>query len=886
MNRKMPQRRRPAAGHSPVPADPARPVRDAARPHDAVRALERRLAALQAVVDSASDGLLAVAADGEIAACNERLLRLWELPDGAAAGPASALFRLMAARLEDPLHPLFHPGRAPADVRDEVSELVRLADGRVLDCSCRRQRADGEAAGRVWRFRDLTPWYRAEAGLLERNRGVALGNDVGAAVTAGGPLREVLQRCAEAVVRHLDGAFARVWVLDEAQGVLTLEASAGLHTNLDGRHARIPLGHAKIGRIAATRAPHLTNDLLHDPYLTDPGWARSTGMAAFAGYPLLCDERLVGVLAMFAQRPLPATTLESLRACAERIALAVARAWSEAEVRESERRFRLLAEAAVEGILVHDRGVVLDANPGCAAILGYPAAELPGRRIGDLLRLPDLGEPDAAARFRWYEEPRELLGVRADGSTVPLEAVARSIVRGGRDLRVVVIRDLSDRKRVEEQALQLASERAALARAAFLAGAGRVLGASLDPRATLAATARLAAAEIGDFAVACALEEGRPAGAVAAHADPRMEAALCGLADALAAGVADGLARGEGGEGSVLVRDVREAAAGGGPLAELLARFPEGLAPRSLACVPLSASGARVGLLVLAAARPERELDAASLALGEELAFRAGSALESARLLDAAVRAARARDDLLGVVAHDLRNPIHLIASAAESILDGVFAGKPEAERRHLRIVQRAAGQMNRLVADLLDAKRIEAGGLGVDPRPESVAALLADALELLGPLAESNGLYLCASVQDGLPEVWIDPGRVQQVLSNLVGNAIKFTPRGGTIAVRAERRGGELRLSVADSGPGIAPAQLPHVFTRFWQAGGRDGRGIGLGLAIARAIVEAHSGRIWVESEPGAGATFHFTLPLAAADGTGSAPRAPATHPPERTPR
>ena len=837
---------------APVPpGTPRHPSRVEASPE-----LRERVAELEAVLESTEDGMVAVGRDGIVTRCNRNLLALWKLPQGSAAGPAEALFEQVAARVREPVPALLQPGAMLADPRVEASDLVELTDGRVFQVSCRWE----AGTRRIWWFRDVTPWYMAEAELTERNRRIALGNDVGAAVVAGGPLRDVLQRCAEAMVEHLDGAFARVWLLDEADDVLTLEASAGLHTGTRGKYSRIPVGHAKIGRIARTRTPHLTNDLLNDPLLSDPQWARAAGMVSFAGYPLVFEGRLVGVMAMFADRPLSPTVLDALRGCAERLATAVARAWSEAEVRASEGRFRLLSEAALEGIVVHDRGVLLDANTSFARLLGYDPGEIPGRRIGDFLQLPDEAD-GVAAGPGWPEQPGELLGRHRDGTLVPLEVSARSITRAGKELWVIVVRDLSDRKHLEEQTIQLASERAAVTRAGFLARASHVLGSTLDTGAVYAATARLAVPALGSYAVVFPLEEGRVAGAVAAHPHPELERALADAAGPLAGTQATGAAddgpyttlrpRGEGGAQSAL-------------LAELRRRLPTELEPRALVCIPLVAAGATVGLLALAATEPGRELDAATLSLAEELAFRAGSALENARLFAAAVQATRARDELMGIVAHDLRNPLNLIASVAELLSDGFVARDPASEQRHLQIIRRAAGQMNGLIADLLDANRIETGSLSVEPRRESAAALVADALGFMGPLAESHGLVLSAAAEEGLPAVWTDPLRVQQVLSNLIGNAIKFTPRGGTIVLSAARDGAHLRVGVADSGPGIPPEQLPHIFTRFWQGGARDRRGIGLGLSIARAIVEAHAGRIWVESEPGQGTTFYFTLPLA----------------------
>ena len=185
-------------------------------------------------------------------------------------------------------------------------------------------------------------------------------------------------------------------------------------------------------------------------------------------------------------------------------------------------------------------------------------------------------------------------------------------------------------------------------------------------------------------------------------------------------------------------------------------------------------------------------------------------------------------------------------------------------ERRQVEIVRRAADRMNRMIQDLLDVRRAESGRLGIDSKPESPASLVNDTVEMLLPLAKGSAITLEANVADDLLPVVADAARIQQVLSNLVGNAVKFTPRGGRVTVCAEQIDGGVRFGVIDTGPGIPPDQVPHIFGRFWQAMPSDRRGIGLGLAIAKGIVEAHGGMIWVESQVGLGSTFYFTLPSA----------------------
>jgi signal transduction histidine kinase len=282
----------------------------------------------------------------------------------------------------------------------------------------------------------------------------------------------------------------------------------------------------------------------------------------------------------------------------------------------------------------------------------------------------------------------------------------------------------------------------------------------------------------------------------------------------------------------------------------------------SLLSVPLTARGQLLGVLTLALAEGDERYDLRDLAFAEELARRAATALDNARLYHRAQTAIREREEILGVVSHDLRNPLNVIALSAELLLETELP--EEKRRRQFEVIRRSARGMNRLIQDLLDVSCMEAGRLSVDPQPECVEDIVADACELMRPLAEERLQRLAAAVAPGLPPVSADRARVQQVLSNLVGNALKFTGEGGSVHVRTEALEDGVRISVDDTGPGIPPEHLGRIFDRHWQATGTAHLGAGLGLAIARGIVEAHGGRIWAESEVGRGTSVHFVLPAA----------------------
>lgn len=221
------------------------------------------------------------------------------------------------------------------------------------------------------------------------------------------------------------------------------------------------------------------------------------------------------------------------------------------------------------------------------------------------------------------------------------------------------------------------------------------------------------------------------------------------------------------------------------------------------------------------------------------------------------------REELLAVVSHDLRNPLGVIVTCA-SILQLTTIGGKEGERVHqsAQTILRSADWMDRLIANLLDVAQIQAGKLVVKQKLEDVERLVREGVEILRPLAAKNDLKLGGVSSAGL-QVRCDRDRVLQILSNLVGNAIKFTPEGGSIFIEVQRDGHEARFSVRDTGKGIPESELPHIFDRFWQAQRKDRTGIGLGLSIVKGLVEAHAGRLWVESKLGAGTTFFFTLPL-----------------------
>ena len=295
--------------------------------------------------------------------------------------------------------------------------------------------------------------------------------------------------------------------------------------------------------------------------------------------------------------------------------------------------------------------------------------------------------------------------------------------------------------------------------------------------------------------------------------------------------------------------------------------FDEASDGQAFVAMPLRHADVLVGGLALTFDKPTA-IGAADAAFTLFLADAIGHALHRARTFDAeregrrsAELMAQAREDVLAVVAHDLRNPLNLIGMTSQLLLE--YDQPPERRETLLQVMKRAVTQSNRLVDDLLDTVRLEAGRLSLDLASCSVRELLAHTEETFRSVAAQRNVQLEISYPPAELHVRADGARLLQALGNLVGNALKFVEPGGRVIVGAAAEGDRVTFWVEDNGPGIAPESLEHLFDRFWQARRSDRRGVGLGLAIAKGIVEAHEGRLRVQSRLGKGSTFSFAVPV-----------------------
>lgn len=571
----------------------------------------------------------------------------------------------------------------------------------------------------------------------------------------------------------------------------------------------------------------------------------------------------------------------------------------EEALRASESRFSGIVAMASDAIISIDGDYrIVLFNRGAELIFGYSAEEILGEPLDRLLPLRsrdvhrrhveafDAGSVPA----RRMAERQAIRGVRKNGEEFPAEASILKLTVGEERRFTVMLRDASDRVRHERGQ-------------AFLSHVSEALARTLDREEPLGVVAELAVESLFDVCLLDVLDDAEEDArrVEARHRDEELAPVISAFVEGAGERPRHSRLQQVVDEGAPLLMSevdpvlLRQAFGEADEGMSVAALFAE-VGARSVLAVPLQARGRRFGVLVGVRSGAEdrrgqdgdadgdggdgngesrtghpfrqRPFDTEDLEVAMELGRRVGVAVDNARLYREARRAVEARDEVLSAVSHDLGNPLQAIfigLEALERSRAGRASGRPGQEEYYLTAIRRSAEVMERLIQDLLEVRRMEAGHLELDPLPRSIGPLVEEALEMLTPLARVKKIRVVNSIpKAGLPEVRVDGDRIQQVLSNLVGNAVKHTPEDGEVHLTCEVLPGELCLHVRDTGSGIPREDLGKVFDRFWRAGNRRGRGIGLGLAIARGIVRSHGGRIWAESEVGVGSVFSFSLPLA----------------------
>jgi PAS domain S-box-containing protein len=521
-------------------------------------------------------------------------------------------------------------------------------------------------------------------------------------------------------------------------------------------------------------------------------------------------------------------------------------------LRESEERHRSIFDHSMEGVLLtKPTGEILAANPAACRMVQRTEEEICRLGRGGIV---DLSDPRVAIlieeRRRTGRMRGELTMIRKDGSKFSAEVASATFTdRNGVLQTSLSFRDVTDRQRAERDQKLLAD-----------------LGAVLRPVESEGALDDVAPFLARHLADVVAFYLVRPDGELCRFTAAARDPAKAWVADELIK-LSSTLPSQHPAWEVLRTRQARIGKSAPGSM-EAAAETPEhrrairAADVTSFLLVPLAVGESCVG--VLGFGSTSQAFDERDLPLALEVGRRCAVFVRSARLYRSEKQATQARDEMLGIVAHDLRSPLGNILLQA-TLLRRHGA---ESERRTttpLEAIEHSCRRMASIIADLLEVTKIESGGLKLERTRISAADLLQEVADGQREQAAAASITLRTESPPADLEVWADKERMLQVFENLLSNAVKFTER-GSISLGARRFGSDVELWVADTGVGIAAEELSHVFDRFWQAHKSKRSGVGLGLAIVKGIVQAHGGRVWVDSRPGAGSTFYFSLPTASA--------------------
>ena len=497
---------------------------------------------------------------------------------------------------------------------------------------------------------------------------------------------------------------------------------------------------------------------------------------------------------------------------------------------------------------------------GAERIFGYTAEEALGQSL-DMLLPEELRERHVAqiAQFarsaqtaRRMGERSAIVGRRRNGEIFPAEALICRYMTGGRWTFTVMLRDITDRRRAEDSLW-------------FLAEVGALVADLMHDQNALRRAAERAVPILGDSCIIDLVEGDQILTGAVASRDESSAAAIQAYRDSNPPrwDVPTPVIEAVRDRRPILWIDGKRTVFGAGGASPGPPRADRGVERRSLLVVPLEAHGHIVGAATFAMAPGGRRHDPSYVALAEAFGVRVALAVDSAALYQKARRAIGTRDEALAVVSHDLRNPLSAIGLCVNALRESPPPGA-DVTADLLGTVAESATLMKRIIQDLLDVASIDAGRLSLERRLQPLSPVLERAWAMFREAAADAGVSLVLD-REGLgrlPEVSIDAERILQALANLLNNALKFTDSGGSVTVRAVAQADRITVTVSDSGAGIAPADLPNVFDRFWhRRRNAKLRSTGLGLAIARGIIEAHGGGILVQSELGRGSTFYFDL-------------------------
>jgi PAS domain S-box-containing protein len=810
-----------------------RDVAERKRAEQALRSSESRKTA---ILDSALDAIITIDHEGKVVEFNPAAERICGYARDTALGRELATLIIPPALREPHRAGVMHynaTGNGPLLGRRIELPAVR-GDGTEFpaEVSITPIALEGPPMFTAY-LRDITDRKREEAAAEERHRLANLGVEVGSALVQGDSLPEILRLCSEALVRHLQGAFARIWTLDETGETLLLQASAGEYTHINGPHSRVRVGDYKIGLIARDRRPHLTNSAIDDPRVSDQEWARRERMVAFAGYPLLVEDRLVGVMAMFARHPLSEAALQAMGTVASGIALGIERKHAELAAKQSADRVRLLLDSTGEGIFGVDlEGCCTFCNTAGLEMLGYNQVnELVGKNMHSLIHHDAQDRPhDREAECLLSNAFRTGLPAysdddyfwRADGAGFPVEYRCSPINEGKKIIGSVVTfldvtrrRNIEDKMRLRDRALR------SIAQGIFIVDPSRADEPIIYVNAAFEQMTGYLHGEV--FGHDIRFLEG-------ARTDPE---ALRTISSAFV--------------------ELREVAV------ELVGYRKDGTEFwAALSLAPVVDARGRVthfvGVMtdITARKRAEEELKEAK---------------------ETAEAASRSKSTFLANMSHELRTPLNAIIGYSEMLQEEAAESGQESAASDLKKIESSGKHLLGLINDILDLSKIEAGKMDLFLETFNVREMVRTVISTITPLVDQNGNTLQVDCPDDLGEMYADLTKVRQVLLNVLSNASKFTEHGqiGLRVYREELEGRDwIAFEVVDSGIGMTPAQIAKLFQPFVQADASTTRkfgGTGLGLSITRRFCQLMGGDIAVGSEPGRGSTFTIKIPTQMTD-------------------
>jgi PAS domain S-box-containing protein len=685
----------------------------------------------------------------------------------------------------------------------------------------RAERALREANSEL--HREIEQRTRAEDSLKERvclstlNAGVAL------ALNAGAELQPMLQRCSELMVQHLDVAFARIWTLNAATQTLELQASAGCYTHLDGPHSRVKVGQYKIGSIAQEKQPLLTNSVQSDPRISNQAWAAREGMVAFAGYPLLLEDRVLGVLALFARRSLAEGIMKALGSVADSVALGIERKRSQTALAESEARFSAAFQASPIFIVIarlSDERFVL-ANDAFVNWTGYARDEILGRNTTEL----SVWEHSEEREAFWAD-------LRRAGSIRERECRFRN--RSG-NLSTMLL---------SSEVIQLDH-------------VPHMLCLALDITARKQAESELRDSE-------ARLRESEARFGVAFQASPIFTSILR---------MSDGT--------YVLANDaflnwlgVRHRDVFGRPSAEF--GLWENLAERETALNDMRTVGSirqrevrwrnRRGeaLTILLSAESIMLNDTPHiLSFGQDITQRKRAEVELLKTLEREKELSQLKSNFVSMVSHEFRTPLGIIQSSGELLRDFREKMQPDERDEHLESINRNTRRMAGMMEEILILSRLDAGKLDFQPAALDLNLFCRRVMDEV--LSATNRRCCIELSLHAVPsEAQADERLLGHIFTNLLSNAVKYSEPGAMVQFAVTREGPDARCVVRDHGIGISDEDQQQLFKAFHRGGNVGTRpGTGLGLLLVKRCSELHGGNVHVASSIGAGTTVTVKLPV-----------------------